>query len=402
MTKRNALWMALLLLALGGLAALARLSGEAPPTPAGDDGQTRTDAGAEASPQAVVDPSRESLQSLRNNPPRRIDAHTHVAPGDLDAFMKIMEAAGIDGIVNFSGGFPGGGLEQQLEAAARYPHRVAVMMNLDWRSFGRPGWVEAQVAALEQGKALGAAGLKISKALGLGVRHPDGKLLAVDDPLLDPIFEACGRLGLPVAIHTGDPRAFFDAPTPENERYLELQKNPGWSFHGKDFPEWRALREAFLARIGRHPKTTFIGVHFGNSPEDPRWVADVMDQFPNLYIDTAARLPEVLRQEDPVRWRETRRVFDRHTERVLFGSDSMQMGGELILGAPGARKMHRTDAAVFFRTHWRLFQTSDFDVPSPSPIQGKWPLRSLGLKRNHLEPFYHGTAERLFPQLATP
>ena len=57
------------------------------------------------------------------------------------------------------------------------------------------------------------------RGLGLGYTHPDGRLLAVDDPGLAPLFEKAGELGMPIAIHIGDPKAFWLAPTPDNERY---------------------------------------------------------------------------------------------------------------------------------------------------------------------------------------
>ena len=49
---------------------------------------------------------------------------------------------------------------------------------------------------------------------------PEG--LPIDDPVLDPVFEAMGRLKMPLAIHTGDPKAFFEPMGPDNERMEEL------------------------------------------------------------------------------------------------------------------------------------------------------------------------------------
>ena len=54
---------------------------------------------------------------------------------------------------------------------------------------------------------------------------------------LDPIWEECGRLGIPVAIHSTDPEAFFTPINRHNERYEELMQNPSWSFYGPKFPE---------------------------------------------------------------------------------------------------------------------------------------------------------------------
>ena len=70
---------------------------------------------------------------------------------------------------------------------------------------------------LRDSVARGARGLKVLKELGLYVRDRKGKLVAIDDPRWDPIWAECGRLGIPVAIHSGDPEAFFH-PTDAQER----------------------------------------------------------------------------------------------------------------------------------------------------------------------------------------
>src|SRR5690606_34562809 len=179
-----------------------------------------------------------------------------------------------------------------------------VFANLDWRELAAgPGYGARLAAKLREAHRLGARGLKIPKALGLGVRDREGHLLAVDAPELDPVFEAAGELGMPVAIHTGDPVAFWQPPTPDNERHAELAVHPGWSFYGKDVPSWEELFAAFERRVARHPKTTFIGVHFGNAPEYPDRVRALLARHANLYIDTAARIPEIGRH-DPAAMRD--------------------------------------------------------------------------------------------------
>ena len=56
--------------------------------------------------------------------------------------------------------------------------------------------------------------------------------MAIDDPRLDPIWEECGRLGIPVSIHVSDPEAFFHPIDNTNERYEELTEHPDWGFYG--------------------------------------------------------------------------------------------------------------------------------------------------------------------------
>lgn len=329
----------------------------------------------------------------------RFDAHAHVHPYDTARAMELYARNGIAGFANASGGF-GRALEVALEGARPFGGRVVVFANLNPRGLLQPGWVEREIAALGHAKGLGAKGLKIYKALGLGFVDPAGARVKVDDPRLDPIFEACGRLGLIVDIHTGDPKAFFEPPTPANERYEELSANPGWSFFGPPFPSWEELFGEFERRVARHPGTLFVGIHFGNAPEEPERVAAMLRRYPNLYVDTAARVGEIGRQPAE----RLRALFVEHRERILFGTDFSMFGPELMLGAPDGTQPGPAEADLFFAAHWRFFETGERAIAHPTPIQGRWTVDGLGLPAEVLHDLYHRNAERLFglPPLDQP
>jgi len=329
----------------------------------------------------------------------RLDAHTHVGPDAVERALAVMDRWGIDGMVNLSGGFPGPPrhrLEAQLEAARASGGRIAVFANVDFaRAVGtRPDYGVALAEQLAAAKKLGAIGLKVFKGLGLGLPGPDGEsLLAVDDPGLDPLFEMAGRLGMPVSIHTGDPKAFWQPPDEKNERFAELRAHPGWSFHGEPVPSWQALYRAFERRVARHPKTIFIGVHFGNDPEDPDTVGRMLDKYPNLYIDTAARVPEIGRHDAT----KMRRFFEKYQDRILFGTD-LGVGpsqDQMMYGSNGSEPPTLDDERRFFRSTWRYFETNDRQFESPTPIQGAWKIDGIGLPEPVLRKLYFENAARL-------
>jgi predicted TIM-barrel fold metal-dependent hydrolase len=328
----------------------------------------------------------------------RIDVHTHIGPDGIPRAVRLMDEWGIDGVVNLSGMHPGaprGLLETQLAAAATGGGRIAVFMTPNFKLVRtEKNYGEAMAAQLTEGQRLGARGLKITKGLGLGYPAPDGKrLLTVDDPGLDPLFERAGALGMPVAIHIGDPKAFWKPVSPDNERWDELRVHPEWSFYGPGIPAWQELYDAFERLVARHKKTTFIGVHFGNDPEDPDNVARMLDKYPNLYIDTAARVPEIGRHPQE----KMRRFYAKYQDRVLFGTDT-GIGpddADMMYGSTGANVPTRDDEVRFFRSTWRYFETSDRQFESPTPIQGRWKIDGVGLPDSVLRKIYFENAARV-------
>jgi predicted TIM-barrel fold metal-dependent hydrolase len=228
--------------------------------------------------------------------------------------------------------------------------------------------------------------VKVLKTLGLYLRDggPQGTLVRVDDARFDPMWEACGRLGMPVAIHVGDPEAFFLPIDRFNERYEELSAHPDWSFHGRDFPAFTEILEARDRVYARHPKTTFVGLHVGHWAENLEAVGATLDKFPNVHVEIGARIGELGRQP-----RTSARFFDKYQDRILFGTDAIPLGTE-------------TPQQVFgedlYRIYYRFLETEDeyFDyAPSRVPPQGRWRIYGLGLPEGILRKVYYENAQRV-------
>lgn len=323
-----------------------------------------------------------------------IDSHVHITPSEecIDRALSIFASAAIERFCVKSAGHVGSTrFRATMELKRRLGKQMAVFVNIDWQGFGRPGWQERELQRLERAAAAGARGVKIFKNLGLGLRDPQGRLVTVDDPRLDPLMEACARLGLIVAIHTADPEAFFRHPGPENERYLELLFAPSWSFWGSDFPSRQQLLEARNRLIARHPRTTFLGIHLANNPEHLDQVADWLERYPNLYVDTSARVPEIGRHPAD----QVRRFFIKYQDRILFGSDLVVSPGGLQLGSLALWPQDDDDAREFYRAHWRYFESRQRGLETPTPIQGDWKIDGIGLPAEVLEKLYRTNALRL-------
>jgi predicted TIM-barrel fold metal-dependent hydrolase len=340
---------------------------------------------------------------------RFIDLHQHIGytTQHLTRAVRIMDAAGLGLGVNLSGGTvtrPTNGAPSEFErnktlADALFPGRFLHYMNLDYKGWDAPDFSERAVKQIEEGHRLGAAGLKEYKRLGLYLRDGQGRLIKIDDPKLDPVWRRCGELGIPVSIHVGDPRAFWLPFDEGNERWKELKDHRNWWFGDTNqFPPRLTLLGALDRVIERHRGTTFVCVHFANNPENLDWVDRALDRRPNMNADLAARVPEIGRH-DPDR---LRAFFLKHQDRLFFATDFM-VYDRLTLGSGGSGPAPTDDdARAFYEKHWRFLETRDRDWPHMTPIQGDWPISSIGLPADVLRKIYFDNARRLLARALPP
>ena len=119
----------------------------------------------------------------------------------------------------------------------------------------------------------------------------------------------------------------------------------------------------------------------------------MLDSYPNLYIDTAARVPEIGRQ-DAARMR---RFFEKYQDRILFGTD-LGIGPtqeDMMYGSNGSEPPTLADERRFFLSTWRYFETQDKQIALPTPIQGRWSIDGIGLPEPVLRKLYFENAARL-------
>lgn len=331
-----------------------------------------------------------------------IDMHQHLnyTTQHLTRAARIMDAVGIGLAVNLSGGVttPGrNGAPSEFErnkklADTLFPGRFLHYMNLDYKGWDEPDFSAEAVKQVEEGHRLGAAGLKEYKRLGLYLKDKAGNLIKIDDPKLDPVWKRCGELKMPISIHVADPKAFWMPYDSSNERWKELKDHQSWWFGDTNkFPPWKELLEALNRVIARHPKTTFVCLHFANNAEEPEWVDASLSRYPNMMADLAARIPEIGRH-DPDK---IRRLFVKHQDRIVFATD-FQVYNRLILGSSGSEPPPTdADAEVFFAKEYRWLETRDKNWEHMTPIQGDWTISSIGLPVSVLRKVYFDNARRL-------
>ncbi|MEX2303758.1 MAG: amidohydrolase family protein [Bryobacterales bacterium] len=304
-----------------------------------------------------------------------IDVHSHhrnVSPDRLNQILGEMDALNLRVLINLSGG-SGAGLKSMVDSMkGRHPKRFGVFANIDFDGIGNADWGRKAAAQLEADVQNGAQGLKFFKNFGLSVKYPDGKRAPVDDPALNPIFEACARLGIPVLIHVGDPGPFFEPVDRFNERWLELTTLPNRRHPPPPtFEELNSERDRLIAR---HPKVNFIVAHLGWHGNDLGRLGKLMDKYPNFHTEVGAVLAELGRQ--PVTGRE---FMIRYQDRVLFGKDSYEPGE--------------------YPYYWRVFETRDEYFEYYRRRHAHWRLYGLDLPDDVLKKVYYKNALRLIPKI---
>ena len=149
-----------------------------------------------------------------------------------------------------------------IQASDKMRDRVRVLVGIDFRNVG-PGWAEKAVKQLEADVAAGAVGVgEIPKSFGLSIKKPDGSRLKIDDPELDPIWDACARLGCRCSSTPQTRRNSFSRSTTTTSAGSSSRSSPIAVTRRTAF---RASRQLMTERdnlFRKHPKTTFVdGTH---------------------------------------------------------------------------------------------------------------------------------------------
>ena len=252
--------------------------------------------------------------------------------------------------------------------------RLRVLAGIDFRNVG-PGWAEQAVRQLEADVAAGAVGVgEIGKGLGLSIRKADGSRLAIDDPALDPVWEACARLGIPVFIHTADPAEFWKPIDYSNERWLELALYPNRRYPAEEYPSFEQLVRERNNLFRRHPRTTFVMAHLGWQANDLATLGRLLDEMPNVLTEVGAVLYDIGRQP-----RAARDFFIKYQDRILFGKDSFQ--------------------PEEYPYYWRVFETRDDYFEYYRDYHAFWRLYGIDLPDEVLRKLYYANALRMTPGL---
>ncbi|MFL2592296.1 MAG: amidohydrolase family protein [Flavobacteriaceae bacterium] len=317
-----------------------------------------------------------------------IDVHSHhwdMPIQDLSKLVSEMDSLNMAYLINLSGSglatFFGKQdlMEKNLTSSIKnvkenFPKRFGVFFNINFNRIDDEDFKGNTTLLINDAVKQGAIGLKVYKNLGLNLRDSKGKRVPVDDERLSFIWEECAKLNIPVLIHSGEPKAFFDPIDKFNERWLHAREKPN-SFRSSDqYPPFEKVMLEQYNMFRKHPKTMFINAHFGWYANDLNKLSKILDELKNVNVEFGAVINELGRQP-----RAAKNFFIKYQDRILFGKD-----------------IYKKDE---YYIYFRVLETSDEYIQYYRKRHGLWRLYGMGLPDVVLKKIYHENALKMFPSI---
>ena len=286
-----------------------------------------------------------------------IDVHVHNYPARsqgkpseeaLAEWVRTQEEVGIETSVLLTGA-TGSEFDSLVKMYLEpYPDRFQLFCGVDGTEINLPDYPQRAVEELERCYRLGARGVGEISDKGFGITRdpklaPDGRLHH-DDPRLDPFWNKCAELNLPVNVHIADHPSSWQAPDVFQERTPIFQQFNQYNQEGMNYDE---LLEVLPRLLEKHPKTKIIACHLANLGNDLERLSRMLDQYPNLNLDISARDYEVGRQP-----RAAAKFLANYPDRVLFGTD---MGMDKEMYQSWWRLLESADEHMTGRVWWRYY-----------------------------------------------
>lgn len=306
-----------------------------------------------------------------------IDIHSHqwrMDTADLSQLIVEMDSINMGIMVNLSG--RGGKILKTMyeNVNKQFPNRFALFTNINIRSIDDPDFTKSTVEQIEFDVKNGAKGLKIYKSQGMMNVDSNGERIRINDERLDAVWAKCGELGIPVIIHSADPKPFWQPHDENNERWLELKLRPRRKRDANNPAPWETIIAEQHDIFKKHPNTTFIAAHMGWYANDLTKLGTLLDAMPNMYVGIGAVIAELGRQP-----RAANKFFEKYQDRILFGKDYY-------------------NKEQFF-TYFRVLESEDEYFPYYKRYHAFWRMYGLGLPDEILKKVYYKNALKIVPGL---
>ncbi len=287
-----------------------------------------------------------------------IDCHIHLHANRQAATW--FEAAGHYGLDFFFTMTP---LEEALVLQRNWPGRLHFIAIPKWGEWGA-GFIDEWLKRIEAFYNLGSRIVKF----WLAPPAWGDRGWRLDSALFRPLLREARDRGMAIMSHVGDPEIWY------RTRYAD----PRYGTRDGHYRMWENV-------LQEHRDAPWLAAHLAGNPEDLGRIQDLLDRYPNLYLDCSAT--RWIAREVSVRRDAAREFFIRNQDRILFGTDqvtSNDRGFDFL--------------ASRFWVHRKLWETAYI---GPSPIhdpelaEDEQPtIQGLALPDACLQKLYHDNAVR--------
>jgi len=195
----------------------------------------------------------------------------------------------------------------------------------------------------------------------------------LNDPKLEPIFKRLNELHFTLLLHVSDPDLLYSKNYQPESKY-GIKKDHLNAL--KNILEW-------------YPNITIVGAHMASQPENLEQLDLWLDSYPQLYIDTGSAKWMV--RELGSKIDETLDFFDKHQNRILFGTD--------FVAGRGDREPIPGYYINRFLSFQALFETDVRGLPFPIPDpenDNNTKINGLDLSENILKKLYWENANKTY------
>lgn len=244
---------------------------------------------------------------------KKIDFHVHVSkdiPLEESAayLMDMCRRHGYEGvnILAWTFNFPEKCNEMCLSLSKMIPNSHAFCCLLPGKDYA---------AQAERLMSMGFEGIKLLRGGKPSYYRDYGKLY--DDEIYEDFFALAEEKQYPILMHNNDPADFWDITKVTEERRAK-----GW-YYDETFPSHARYFESVDNVLKRHPKLKLALAHMGFYSENLDKAFELMEQYPNLYMDATPALniyEELSRDHD-----KAEQFFRTYHKRILFGTDASNL-----------------------------------------------------------------------------
>jgi len=303
-----------------------------------------------------------------------IDMHSHTYATnaqELTNWVKTMDEMGITKTIILTG-TTGAQFDSLADVYGKYPGRFELWCGFDYTGYDKPGFGPAAVMELERCYKKGAKGVGELGDKGAGELYSKpvpAYGMHIDDARLKPLLQKCAELRMPINIHEAESYWMYLKSDSTNDGLMnaatwKVDLKPGMFDHDQ-------LVQSLENAVRDNPKTLFIACHFANCDYDLSQAGKLLEKYPNLYLDIAARYAETANIP-----RYMQQFYSKYQDRLLYGTD-MGMNKHI------------------YQVTFRVLETLDEHFYETELFSYHWAMNGFGLSDSILKKLYKSNAIKI-------